>query len=216
MDQPKSPSKKRYRYVLFNFLGMAAVLAAIILGTFWGISAYTHHGEEISVPDVCGLTCDEATARLEAAGLQAEVRDTGYVRRLPAGTILEQSVAAGQKVKSGRMVLLTVNSGNSPTVMLPDIADNSSLREAESRLRAMGFRLDSTQRIRGEQDWVYEVKANGRVVAAGQRIPIDAVITLVAGDGNNDDEYLETDSTDNLFWNQDEEAIFGPETGDGI
>lgn len=207
MSDRESPSKPSKKYFYYNLLAMAIVITLLVVATFWGLNIYTHHGEEIAVPNVCGLSYEQAVEKLESVGLQAKVRDTGYVRSKPSGIILEQSFLPGHKVKSGRMVELTINSGNSPTIVMPDLADNSSLREAESRLRAIGFKLDSTQYIDGEKDWVYEIRANGHNVVSGQRISIDARITLVVGNGITEDDYLDQDSTEELYWEPDDEIM---------
>ncbi|MDE5571513.1 MAG: penicillin-binding protein, partial [Prevotella sp.] len=77
----------------------------------------------------------------------------------------------------------------------PDIVDNSSYREAEARLMAMGFRLTAPQRIDGEKDWVYGILCRGRRVSNGDRIPIDYPLTLMVGKGTVDDtddiEYID-------------------------
>ena len=108
-----------------------------------------------------------AIRKLQSLGLEGEVTDTGYVERLPAGAVLEQSIRPGEKVKPGRQLTLTINAAEPRKVALPDVADNCSRREAEDRLRTLGFRLGAPEYIVGDPDWVYGVKVNGREVAAG-------------------------------------------------
>ena len=77
-----------------------------------------------------------------------------------------------------------------PTMAIPDIADNSSLREAQARLKAMGFKLGPVQYVAGDKDWVYGVKCQGRNVYAGDRVPVDALLVLQVGNSAGDyDEY---------------------------
>ena len=120
--------------------------------------------------------------------------------RLPANTVLDQSVKTGSKVKEGRVINVTINSATPPTIVMPDLADNSSLREAQSRLRAIGLTLTPTEYINGEKDWAYEVKCDGKNIAAGTRISITSKITLVAGDGMTN-EYFQFE--DDSLWNDD-------------
>lgn len=181
------------RRLWLNLLGMAVVVAALCLGVKYGLDRYTHHGEEIPVPDVRGMGVGAARALIEGDGLRAVVADTGYNKRMPADCILLQNPVGGAKVKSGRIVYLTVNSESTPTLTLPDIADNSSVREAEARLKAMGFRLLPPEEITGEKDWVYAVKARGRRLSVGDRVPIDVPLTLVVGSGTYDDSLMEID-----------------------
>lgn len=66
---------------------------------------------------------------------------------------------------------------------MPDVADNSSLRQAEARILASGFKLAEIQYIPGEKDWVYGVKYKGRQLSIGEKVPTGAVLTLMVGDG---------------------------------
>ena len=64
------------------------------------------------------------------------------------------------------------------------------MREAQDRLRQLGFRLGPVEYKEGDKDWVYGVKCKGRTVMAGERVPTDAVITLIVGNGTGDEEEL--------------------------
>ena len=88
-----------------------------------------------------------------------------------------------QKVKEGRTIYLTINTIEVPLHIVPDVADNSSLRQAEARILASGFKLAEIQYIPGEKDWVYGVKYKGRQLSIGEKVPTGAVLTLMVGDG---------------------------------
>lgn len=216
MNKEQTPKKKMTarRFVGLNVLAMIAVALGLVVLTFVGLNLYTRHGKEVVVPNLYGVGYDQAVASLEACGLLAEVEDTGYVPKMAAGSILEQTPSAGTKVKPGRTIALIINSGHARTIAMPDLADNSSRREAESRLKAMGFKTGETEAIDGELDWVYGMKANGREVAAGQRVPVDALITLVVGNGHSDEETLDVDSTEYLY--NDEDFSFAPDEGEEV
>lgn len=111
---------------------------------------------------------------------------------MPPGAILEQNPAGGSKVKEGRTVYLTVNMDSAPKVSVPDIMDNSSLRQAEAKLRALGFKVAEPVYISGEKDWVYSVTYKGRTLNAGDKVPHEALLTLHVGNGNDE---LTNDST---------------------
>lgn len=176
------------RYVWLNLAAMAAVVVLLVVGAKFGIDIYTHHGESIPIPDIKHKSFGDAKQILANAGLLIEVTDTGYVRTLPADCILEQSPQPGDRVKSGHVIYVIVNSGNTPTITLPDIIDNSSMREAMAKLRAMGFKVGPPQFIVGEREWVYGATVNGRHVVAGDKIPVDAVVVLQVGNGSRSEE----------------------------
>ena len=175
------------RFLLLNLLAMAVVVLLLCLGVGYGLDFYTHHGEGIEVPELKGMRYQKAYLLLEEKGLNIVVSDSGYNKALPADCILAQMPGHGQKVKEGHVVYVTVNSPSSPTFAIPDIVDNSSLREAEVKLTAMGFHLTPAQRVTGEKDWVYGILCRGRRVSNGDRIPIDYPLTLMVGSGSYDE-----------------------------
>lgn len=187
------------RYLMLHLLAMAAVVLLLCLGVGYGLDLYTHHGEGIEVPELKGMRYQKAHLLLEEKGLNIVVSDSGYNKALPADCILAQVPGHGQKVKEGHTIYVTVNSPSSPTFAIPDIVDNSSLREAEAKLTAMGFRLMPTQRVTGEKDWVYGILSRGRRVSNGDRVPIDYPLTLMVGSGTYDEstdvDYVDSDDS---------------------
>lgn len=175
-----------------NFLAMFLVVVAIAVSVWIGLERYTLHGIEATVPNVKGMRAADAQRKLQAQGLAAIVADSSYNKTLPPGTVLEQMPACESHVKPGREIYLTVNTASTPTIPLPDIADNSSLREAEARLKALGLKLTPPEYVDGEREWVYGVKYRGRNIFGGDRIPIDAELTLQVGSGDFGDDSLFT------------------------
>ena len=182
-----------------NLLAMVLVVLLVILGVWKGMAIYTLHGESISVPRVVGAMESDARYKLGLSGLVPVIIDSAYNKRMPAGCILEQQPVAGRKVKRGREIYLTINSERTPTMALPDIADNSSLREAQARLSAMGFKLGPVEYVAGDRDWVYDVKSRGRNVYTGERVPIDVPLVLQVGNDAADDELDEVEDVDDEF-----------------
>lgn len=185
-------------YLWGNLAAMALVVLLACLGLKYWLGVYTHHGEEIVVPDLRQKSFSDAQHILRELGLDVTVSDTGYVKTLAPDCILEQTPEAGSKVKTGRMVTVIVNAAHSPMITLPDIIDNSSVREAIAKLTAMGFKVGKPEYVPGERDWVYGVTVRGRQVVTGERISVDDVVTVQAGSGMRDEsdsvEYVDGDS----------------------
>lgn len=203
------------KYFWGNILAMAIVVAALCFGVRYGLDVYTHHGESIPVPDVKGMAFGKAKTLFEANGLRVAVSDTGYNKRMPADCILLQNPRPGTDVKSGHIIYVTVNSPASPSVTLPDLVDNSSVREAEAKLMAMGFKLLEPRLITGEKEWVYGILAEGRHVSAGDRISIDVPLRLVIGNGTYDDsdmeiDYIDAEYNDSIGGVDEFEEVTGP------
>ena len=187
MESKEFFHKLMSRSLWSNITAMIGVVIVACAGVKFGIDLYTHHGEAISVPDIKHKKFADAEHILNELGLQIVVTDTGYVKTLPPDCILEQNPAPGEKVKSGHIIYVTVNSSHSPTLVLPDVIDNSSYREAKAKLIAMGFKIGEPQFVSGEKDWVYGITVNGVSVSVGDRVPVDARLVILVGDGKIDD-----------------------------
>ena len=160
-------SFRQNKYFWINILAMIAVVVLLMFGTLKGIDIYTHHGEAVVVPDVKGMTVAEAGAVFDSRGLACIVSDSTYVKDKTAGCILDYNPAAGQKVKEGRIIYLTINAINIPLQVVPDVADNSSLRQAEARILASGFKLNDTQSFSPGTYWMsFNLKPEARIRAS--------------------------------------------------
>lgn len=183
----QTKQNRPFRTLFLNLVAMAVVVVAVIFATFRWIDSYTEHGVAIVVPDITGMEEVDAVNVLAKHHLVGVASDYVYVKGVPVGEITVQRPAAHAKVKRGRKVYLTVSSGNHPMIAVPDIADNSSLRQAESRLRAAGFKLAPNDTISGDLDWVYGIRYNGRELKGGDLVPEGAELTLVIGGGDKAD-----------------------------
>lgn len=190
-DKPSGGAKK---FFWFNILALCVVTFLLIAGLFKGLDIYTHHGEEVIVPDVKGMMPGAADKLFLDRGLIAKVVSTSYRKDMPSGCILELTPEQGEKVKKGRIIFLTINSINAPLREVPDVTENSSAREAEAQLLTAGFHLTPNQLVKGELDWVYGVLYNGRKVMTGEKIPIGSMLTLQIGNGDVDMDDVGSDS----------------------
>ena len=134
-------SFKTNKYFWVNIIAMIVVMVVMIFGVLKWLDIHTHHGESVVVPDVKGMTVEEATKMFRNHGLVYVISDTKYVKDKAAGIILELNA---------------------------------------------GFKLNQIQLVNGEKDWVYGVKYQGRQLAAGEKIPLGASLTLMVGDGSGD------------------------------
>ena len=185
-------SFKNNRFFWVNIIAMVVVVVVAIFSTLEWLDSYTRHGEAIDVPNVKNINIDEAEVMLSNRDLSVVVIDSVYKKNLPAGTIIEQNPVAGSKIKKGRAIYVTINSDKVPLIAIPDIVDNSSLRQAEAKLQAMGFKLTEPEFISGGRDWVYGLSYKARQLNAGDRVPREAILTIIAGNGS---DVVQQDST---------------------
>ena len=175
-------SFQKNKFFWINIIGMVVVIIAVTWGTLAWLDSYTRHGEAHIVPDVKNKNIAEATKILSDGTMKSIVIDSNYVKGVPAGMVLEQTPAAGSRVKEGRTVYLTITTTSVPLVSLPDIIDNSSVRQAAAKLKSIGFKLTEPELVPGEQDWVYGIKYRGKELKSGDKIPHEALLTLCVGD----------------------------------
>ncbi len=185
-------SFKNNRFFWLNIIGMIVVIVLLVFGTLEWLNIYTRHGEAVEVPNIKNININQAQLMLKNRELSVVVVDSSYVRGLTPGVILDQNPVEGSKVKKGRAIYVTINSDKVPMVSVPDLIDNSSLRQAEAKLRALGFKVTEPKYISGEKDWVYGLIYNGRELYSGEKIPRESVITVCAGNGS---DQMEIDST---------------------
>ena len=160
-------------YIWGNILAIVILVSMLCIGVRFGLDYYTLHGESIVVPNVIHKQYDEAVDIMGKVGLTIEVTDTGYVKELPPDCILEQSPVGGKRIKSTHVVYVTINAASAPSLVIPDIIDNNSLREAQAQLLSMGFKVGEPEYIPGEKDWIYGILVKGKHVQAGDRVPSD-------------------------------------------
>jgi len=196
-------SKFKSSYLWGNIIAMIVIVILFFVGLNYGLDVYTHHGEDISVPNLSGMSYNDARRMLEERGLKIEVNDSGYNRNLAPECILAQTPATGCNVKTGHTIYVTVNSPHSPMLTIPDLIDNSSLREAQAKLSAMGFTLLDPEYVHGEKDWLYGIKSRGRSLYKGDIVSVDIPLVLQVGDGKFDESssdvnVMDQDSTDDF------------------
>jgi eukaryotic-like serine/threonine-protein kinase len=104
--------------------------------------------KDARVPDVEGLTDEEARERLAEAGFETEVR----LREGPkedAGRVLQQSVPSGREAQEGSKILLTVGEAPRGLARVPKVV-GLSYPEAEERLEESGFLLGGVKEAASE------------------------------------------------------------------
>jgi eukaryotic-like serine/threonine-protein kinase len=91
--------------------------------------------EQVTVPDVTGLSRDSAEARLRDEGLGVSVVEQESDE--PEDDVISQSPAGGTELAKGETVTITVSTGR-PQVDVPDVIGMNE-RSASSRLRSVGL-----------------------------------------------------------------------------
>ena len=102
------------------------------------IACKVSSGRVVTVPNTIGSGYEAAISALKAAGLNAAAVETVDYRDEPAGTVIGQSIAAGNTVKAGTTVTVTYSKGPKPVVTeaLPNFNIAFWDGQTEAKIRA--------------------------------------------------------------------------------
>ncbi|OAV70116.1 Serine/threonine-protein kinase PrkC [Bacteroidales bacterium Barb6] len=183
---PKNP------FIIHLFL-MAVVSCAVVFGVLKWLDIYTHHNEAVEVPDVKGLSVDEAAVLFQKSGLRYNLIDSVSSKDVAPGAIVEIVPHAGSKVKEGRIIFVAINAFTSQQAGIPAVED-LSVRQAYALLKTLGFNAVQTKYVPGNyRDLAIGVELYGRILYAGERVALNAPLLLIVSDGQGG---VAIDSTD--------------------
>ncbi|MDF9872889.1 beta-lactam-binding protein with PASTA domain [Streptomyces pratensis] len=128
-------------------------------------------GSPVDVPDVTGLSVDDATAALDEAGLKAEVLPERVNSAEAQGEIARQTPGSGAEAAEGDTVELTVSKG--PRMLqVPDVT-GKDVDEARSTLEDAGFEVKVDRPFLSFSDTV-----GSQSVEGGEKAAEGSTITL--------------------------------------
>ncbi|MDE6367975.1 MAG: PASTA domain-containing protein [Muribaculaceae bacterium] len=120
--------------VISNLILMVIVAWLIIWGVLLFLDSWTNHGDDATVPQVKGMSYQQATLVLAENDLTVEISDSIYDRFAKPGTIIESWPRAGAVVKRGRQVYVTVTAFSPKEVKVAMPVTGVSSRQAISYL----------------------------------------------------------------------------------
>lgn len=173
---------------------MIVVGCALIYGTLAWLDHYTRHNEAVIVPDVKGLSMNEAKSFFDNTGLRYNVIDSVFSNDVNPGAIVEVVPEPGSKVKEGRIVFVTINALTAQMAIIPEVAD-LSFRQAYALLRSLGFKNIEVKFVPGDyKDLAVGVERNAQMINRGERVPLASTLTLIISNGEKEIDSLSLDS----------------------
>ncbi len=161
------------------------VAGLLLLGGWVWLGRYTRHNVKVRVPDLRGMTVEEAAAALAERDLLAEVIDSVYNDDARKGTVVYQDPVSGHEVKPDRKIYLTMNARMPKMLDMPALV-NLSKRQAISTLEIIGLKVKELQyRTDPCVDCVIEQLYKGRPIKPEERIRRGEAVTLVLGSGQS-------------------------------
>jgi len=180
-------SKLFLKQLLFAFV---AIIVFVFVVMKW-LNISTNHNQKIEVLDLKKMNLVKVERVLDELDLNFVVIDSAsYNPDFPRKSVIEQSPEAGDFVKEGRKIYLTLNPSGYKNIEIPDFYGKTK-RQANSQLKAIGFRIseDITYVSDIAKDVVRGLRFKEKDLKAGDKIPKNSLIILKLGDGNGTGQY---------------------------
>ncbi len=133
---------------------------------------------DLKVPNVVGLTYDDAALKLSQAGFTAQRGESRFDASAPKSTVLEQNPPAGSKDVSGTAVTLAVSNGQA-LVAVPNVI-GMARDQAETAIESAGFNVGEVSEQPSEQPRGQVLDTRPR---PGEQTPMPSPIALVLSSG---------------------------------
>ncbi len=130
--------KTAYRYIVS--LIFFAVLGLFLLDNVF-LSLYVNKNKDIYLPDVRYIDSKIAEQKLKDLGFEVEILFSDYNPENDPGNVIKISPRPFSKLKSGRIIKLTVASDKNDIIL--DDFSNISLRNAELILKRLDLKIDT-------------------------------------------------------------------------
>jgi beta-lactam-binding protein with PASTA domain len=128
-----------------RLLTRSLLLVAIAMLSAMTAMRLAIHGREVRVPDLVGMTTQQAQTTATGSGLVIVVEDKFFSPEVPAGRIMSQLPAANSKVRRGWRVRVAESLGPQK-VTIPDVVGESE-RAATINLRRRGLDLSTVAAV---------------------------------------------------------------------
>lgn len=130
-----------------------------------------------AIPDVSGLSVEEARRLLDAVGLQGVVGGDGaFSETVPEGFVVDIQLLGTTTITPGDSVTLTVSRGPE-LVEIPDVIGDT-IASAKTQLEALGFEVQVNSRF-SESDWDRDIaEVTSTNPTAGQEVPRGSTVVL--------------------------------------
>jgi beta-lactam-binding protein with PASTA domain len=183
---------------MFQKLLKKSLLLNILLGVFslillifvflQTLKFWTNHGQQLTVPEVVGLSFNDAKILLEKNGFNVVIQDSVFRETEMPLAVVKQFPDPEATVKINRTVYLTINSGIPPLIDMPNLV-GMSFRTAEIELRAKGLKMGVVTYVPDiAKNAVRNQLYNNAPIRAGSKVAVGSYISLELGSGLGSEE----------------------------
>jgi len=156
---------RRYALVIARLAVVAGLLVAIAVFSAYYTVRHSVVGRDVQVPDLSGLTSEQASALLEKKGLILEEAARRNDEHIEIGLVIAQDPPPGAAIKPERKVKVIVSLGDKVS-SIPELRGGAA-RKAQITLQQQGMKL-------GDQVYVYSRRVEENMVIAQDPLPESA------------------------------------------
>lgn len=182
----KTPKQTWWGYIrTFDFWKQIALMILIVViltvVALYSLKFFTHHGQQIRVPDMSGYTLEELQMLEEQYAFRFVIRDSVFDLSQRPGAVVSHTPKPGDIVKRRRTFYVVTAAFERPRIQMPNLIDLSH-RQVLSLLETYGLQA-------GKVTYVPSVAGGavlgqfyaGEAIEAGMPIPQGARVDLEIG-----------------------------------
>ncbi len=178
--------KNRRRKTKNSILAFIIAILAVFLIGFGTYSFMSGGRQEYQVPDLAGMTVEEAEAALSEANLKLDKTiEFETSEEVEEGKIISQKPGANQYVKKSRKIKITVSSGLEEGEITIPLVEGIPEDEAESRL--LGYHLNVTKQEK-EDETVPQGYVISQSPKSNTKVSKGYTVTLYISSGKAEEE----------------------------
>jgi beta-lactam-binding protein with PASTA domain len=153
----------------YTFIAILLFLGIFLLAIFLWLRLYTHHGQELELPDYTGFQYEEALKDATRKKFRMSISDSLHVLGKQGGEILKQNPAPHSLVKQKRMIYVTITK-RSPDKILSGRLPEMYGKNYERKKRELSEHFQIESRIAekrydpAEEGQILEVKYKGKTI----------------------------------------------------
>lgn len=176
---------------LFIFNLIIALLALFLIPYFTlkYLDSYTNHGQKLAVPNFVGTSVKDINQLAVDNQVQVIINDSVFSDDFPRGTVIRQDPLPNSEsypsyVKPERKIYVTIVKQSGEYKEIPDLTGDFrvSKKIAKVRLEMLGFKPEFKSRA-SKNDYVLELKYNGKTLSKGDKVLKGETILVVHGNG---------------------------------
>lgn len=173
LDEGEPESKKsKFFLIALIIIALAGVAIAIVIDNNKKLEM---ERSKVDVPSFVNITEEQALELAKEKGLQAIVSERKHSDELEEGMVIDQSIAAGERVEKNTIIKLVVSQGQN-LVKMVDVT-GLTLKEATDELESKGFKIREVKTSNSDtvaQDYVISTNPEaGKMIKEGSEIVIE-------------------------------------------